>query len=211
MGTRNDFNGILNRRNFLGGTLAAGAAAAAVIGGPVWAVDVAKDAASTATPAGKPNSVFNGVRVGCITYSYRGGVETAEYTLQCLLKDGLSETELMDGPIRSFAGIQGGGGGRRNGDNAPADQPPADDADRAKRREAQLAKCAQIKKMYNDAGVNIHIHKFPFGRTDEEIDFNFEVAKALGCKAITTERNDEQAKKLAPFAQKHKIWVAFHN
>src|SRR4051794_2749814 len=157
MGTRNDFNGILNRRNFLGGTLAAGAAAAAVIGGPVWAVDVAKDAASTATPAGKPNSVFNGVRVGCITYSYRGGVDTAEYTLECLLKDGLSETELMDGPIRSFAEI---GGGRGRGKDAPNPAPrPASDAERAKLRESQLAKCAQLRKMYNDAGVNIHIHK----------------------------------------------------
>src|SRR5580765_336540 len=55
----------------------------------------------------KPNSVFGGVRVGCITYSYRGGADTAEYTLECLLKDGLSETELMDGPIRSYAGIAG--------------------------------------------------------------------------------------------------------
>ena len=28
--------------------------------------------------------------------------------------------------------------------------------------------------MYNDAGVNIHIHKTPFGQSNEEIDFNFE-------------------------------------
>jgi sugar phosphate isomerase/epimerase len=65
--------------------------------------------------------------------------------------------------------------------------------------------------MYNEAGVNIHIHKVPFGPTDDDIDFNFEIAKALGCKAITTERNDQQAKRLAPFAAKHKVWVAFHN
>ena len=71
-------------------------------------------------------------------------------------------------------------------------------------------RCWSTKK-YNDAGVNIHIHKFPFGSTDDDIDFNFEIAKALGCKAITTERNDQQAKRLAPFAEKHKIWVAFHN
>ena len=65
--------------------------------------------------------------------------------------------------------------------------------------------------MYNDAGVNIHIHKCPFGGTDDGINFNFELAKALGCKAITTERSDSLAKKLAPFAEKHKIYVAFHN
>ena len=65
--------------------------------------------------------------------------------------------------------------------------------------------------MYNDAGVNIHIHKIGFGQSDEEIDFNFQVAKALGCVGITTERSEALAKKLAPFADKHKIWVAFHN
>ena len=65
--------------------------------------------------------------------------------------------------------------------------------------------------MYNDAGVNIHIHKCPFGQTDDDIEFNFQIAKALGCKAITTERNDDLAKRLSPFAAKHKIWVAFHN
>jgi sugar phosphate isomerase/epimerase len=180
-----------NRRAFLAG--AAALAAGAAFPRNIFAEDA---------PA-KPDSVFGGVKIGCITYSYRGGVDTADYTLQCLLKDGLSETELMDGPIRSFAGI----GGRKGSKDAQ----PSEEADQAKRKETQLAKCADIRKMFNDAGVNIHIHKFPFGRTDDEIDFNFEVAKALGCKAITTERNDAQAKKLAPFAEKHKIWVAFHN
>ena len=43
------------------------------------------------------------------------------------------------------------------------------------------------------------------------IDFSFQVAEALGCVGITTERSEAMAKKLAPFADKHKIWVAFHN
>jgi sugar phosphate isomerase/epimerase len=159
----------------------------------------------------KPNSVFNGVRVGCITYSYRGGPDTAEYTLECLLKNGLSETELMDGPIRSYAGLPGRAGRGRKGDKGNDSPPPPIDADRPKVREAQLVKCEQLRKMYNDAGVNIHIHKVPFGQTDDDIDFNFQIAKALGCKAITTERNDTLPKRLASFAEKHKIWVAFHN
>ena len=65
--------------------------------------------------------------------------------------------------------------------------------------------------MYNEAGVTIHLEKLGFGKSDEEIDFYFEVAKALGCVGITTERSEPLAKKLAPFADKHKIWVAFHN
>jgi sugar phosphate isomerase/epimerase len=202
--TRNTIGDRMTRRAFLGGTAALAASAVLPRG-------VLGDA------TGKPDSVINGVRIGCITYSYRGGPDTAEYTLDCLLKDGLSETELMDGPIRAFAGITGGGRrGRGRGDGQGKDAqkaapPPAGDADRARLREAQLARCAQLRKMYNDAGVNIHIHKVSFGPTDEDIDFNFEIAKALGCKAITTERNDQMVKRLAPFAEKHRVWVAFHN
>ena len=156
----------------------------------------------------KPNSVMGGVRVGCITYSYRGAANTAEETLASLLKDGLSETELMDGPIAAYTGIVFRKGRSQQGGEG---QEPPIDANRPKVREAQLVKCEQLRKMFNDAGVNIHIQKCPFGLTDDEIEFNFQIAKALGCKAITTERNDELAKRLAPFAAKHKIWVAFHN
>jgi sugar phosphate isomerase/epimerase len=152
--------------------------------------------------ANKPNSVIDGVRIGCITYSFRGEVNSAEDILKALIKDGLSEVEMMDGPIRAYAGIRGGG--RRGGEQVPT-RPT--DAERA----AQLAKCRELRKLYNDAGVNIHLHKLPFGPSDEEIDFNFLVAEALGCVGITTERNDALAKKLAPFAEKHKIWVGFHN
>ncbi len=159
---------------------------------------------TTATASGKPNSVFNGVRIGCITYSYRGEISSAEDTLNALVQNGLSEVELMGGPIQAFTGLRGGGRRRRRG--SPAEQPakPTD-----AQRLAQLAKCKELRKMYNDAGVNIHLHKIGFGQSDEEIDFNFQVAKALGCVGITTERSEAMAKKLAPFAYKHTIWVAF--
>jgi sugar phosphate isomerase/epimerase len=191
--------------------------AAAILARPTHSA--AAKAGAQDAPVGKPNSVINGVHIGCITYSYRGNINTAEDTLKALLQDGLSETELMDGPIRAYTGITGGGGGgggagrgRRAGGAAPATRPAEPSAsERAKQRETQLAKCADLRKMYNEAGVNIHCHKFPFGQTDEEIDFNFQVAKALGCVAITTERSDTLARKLAPIAEKHKIFVAFHN
>jgi len=189
------------RRSFLG---SAAAAAAACLALP----------RRTLAAAAKPNSIFNGVRIGCITYSYRGMANTAEETLQALLDDGISEVELMGGPIQLYAGIPGAGGGRKGKDkNAPppadptATPPPPTDAE----REAQLAKCRELRKMYNDAGVNIHIHKMGFGPSDEDIEFTFQVAKALGCFAVTTERNDVLARRVAPFADKHQIWVGFHN
>ena len=167
----------LSRRHFLGSTLAA----ATGFSLPRFA-----------SAAEKPNSVFGGVRVGCITYSYRSMAKTAEETLKALLDCGISETELMGGPTQLFAGIKGG---------------KITDAE----REQQIAKCVEMRKMFNDAGVNIHIHKMGFGPSNEEIEFNFLVAKALGCKAVTTERNAVLAARVAPFADKHKIWVGFHN
>ena len=70
------------RRAFLGG--AAALAACAIVpgrvlegGSPLMAADA----------PGRPNSVFNGVRIGTITYSYRSMAKTAEETLAALLKD----------------------------------------------------------------------------------------------------------------------------
>ena len=175
MDTRIITDALASRRAFLGGVAAVAAAGL-----------LPRRGLGAQAAAGKPNSNFGGVRIGCITYSFRGGkVNTAQETLDALIQCGLSEVELMGGPIQSFMG---------KGD-----------------RQSQLAKCAELRKMYNDAGVNIHIHKMGFGKSDEDIDFAFEVAKALGAIGITTERNDAAAKRLAPFADKHKIWIAFHN
>src|SRR5947207_15377354 len=88
--TWNGHNTLLTRRIVLGG--AAGLAAHTIVPRYILAAEETK-----------PNSVFNGVRVGCITNSYRGGADTAEYTLECLLKDGINEQQLQAGWILLFA------------------------------------------------------------------------------------------------------------
>jgi sugar phosphate isomerase/epimerase len=92
--------------------------------------------------AAKPNSIFNGVQIGTITYSYRSMLDqSAEATLKYILDSGISAIELMGGPVESFAGApengRGGGpggfpggggrgrGGRARGEGgAPAELPP---------------------------------------------------------------------------------------
>jgi len=178
-------DGLRTRRGFLRG--AAATAACAVVARHGLAAKEAPKAIA------KPNSVINGVRIGCISYSYRGcGIDTAEQTLSALRQDGLSEVELMGGPILRYIRSAGKDGSKPS-------------------TEQQIARCADLRKMYNDAGVNIHLHKMRFGKSDEEVDFSFRVAKALGCVGITLERSLNWAKRLAPFAEKHKIWIAFHN
>jgi sugar phosphate isomerase/epimerase len=79
----------------------------------------------------KPNSKFNGVQIGVITYSYRSMEDqSAEATLKYILDSGINAVELMDGPVEMFAGApkapprQGGPGagpaGARAGGAAPA-------------------------------------------------------------------------------------------
>ena len=77
----------------------------------------------------KPNSVFGGVQIGTITYSYRSMPDqSAEAILKYVVDSGISGIELMGGPVESFAGAPAahgraggpGGGGRGPGGRGPA-------------------------------------------------------------------------------------------
>jgi sugar phosphate isomerase/epimerase len=106
------------RREF--GKLAlAGLPAAAVLGNSESLVGAFAQA--------KPNSVFNGVQIGTITYSYRSMPDqSAEATLKYILDSGISAIELMGGPVESFAGApsSGRGGGAGRGAGGPAGAAP---------------------------------------------------------------------------------------
>lgn len=74
------------------------------------------------------------------------------------------------------------------------------------------AKVLEAKKLFNDAGINVHIVKFSPSRwSDEEIDYAFRTAKAMGAKGVCEEIGEEAVKKLAPFAEKHGMYAIFHN
>ena len=203
----------ISRRGFMGG--AAAIAASTIMSR--YALG-----SSGAPGAGKPNSNFNGVQIGAITYSFRSMPGTAEDILKYLVRCGLSSVELMGEPAEQFAGAPSGGGRgpRRGGRGQMTDEQRQA---RQKAQEEQLKwrlsvsmdKYKALRKMYNDAGVNIHIVKFGSignsNMTDEEIDYYFNVAKALGARGITRELSEEAARRLGPIAEKHKIMIGFHN
>jgi sugar phosphate isomerase/epimerase len=60
--------------------------------------------------AAKPNSVFGGVQIGTITYSFRALPGSAEQVLQYCLDCGISAIELMSNPAESYAGAPAGAG-----------------------------------------------------------------------------------------------------
>ena len=182
-------NTTLSRRTFIGGTAALAASS------------MMPNLAPAASVAG-PDSNFNGVQIGIITYSYRSLPGTAEDLLKYITRCGISSIELMGGPAEQFAGAPEGkkGGGK-----------PLLDW----RLSAPMDRFAALRKMFGDAGVKIHIVKFGdignSGMPDEQIEYYFQVAKALGARGITREISEAAAKRLGPIADKHKIMIGFHN
>lgn len=152
----------------------------------------------TFTSLAQPNSKFGGVQIGAITYSYRS---MPDQSLQAILnyavESGLSSVELMGAAVEAYAGLPKG-----------ADKETA----RQWRTSVSMDKFKEIKKMFNDRGVGIHILKLGDPKwTDAEIDYAFNACKTLGAKGITTEVSEESAKRLSPFAEKHKLYVILHN
>src|SRR5262252_9260886 len=81
--------------------------------------------------AAKPNSLFGGVQIGTITYSFRALPSSGEEVLKYCLDCGISAIELMSNVAESYAGApsQGGRGfggpGRGRGPGGPGGGPGA--------------------------------------------------------------------------------------
>ena len=74
-----------------------------------------------------------------------------------------------------------------------------------------MAKVEAAKKLFDDAGISIHIVKFSPARwSDEEIDYAFKAAKAMGAKGVSDELGEDAVKKLGPIAEKHGMYAIFH-
>ncbi|MDR1722977.1 MAG: TIM barrel protein [Tannerella sp.] len=141
----------------------------------------------------KPDSKFGGVQIGAITYSFRDMPDKSlEAILAYTVQSGISSVELMGGAVEAYAGLP------REGQ-------------KEWRATVSMDKFKEIKQMFDAKGVKIHILKLETFGSDEEIDYAFKVANTLGAIGITTEVDVNKAKRLAPFAEKHKSYIIFHN
>ena len=109
-----------------------------------------------------------------------------------------------------------GGGGRGRGEQTPEQQAAQQEAAakiKAWRASVSMDKFKQLRKMYNDAGVTIYAWKqLSPNMSDEEFEYIFNVAEALGCTHTTLElpTDDAQLKRIGDFAMKKKIYAAYH-
>ncbi len=204
-----NLKGHVSRREFLG-------SAAALSAMPLHS---AIGKASAGFGADKPNSKFGGVQIGAITYSWRSMPGTPDDVIKYCIQGGVSSLELMSDVVENYLGIPSGPPRPARGATMTDEQRAALKKAMAEAMEAQrqwriaqpMSKFEEIRKKFNDAGISIHIVKFSPSRwSDEEIDYTFKVAKAMGAVGVTEEIGDEACKRLGPFAEKHKMYAIFH-
>jgi sugar phosphate isomerase/epimerase len=166
---------------------------------------------------GGTGSVYRGVPIGVITYSYRSMPVGKGKSLEYVLASGIGTVELMSNDVEIDAG-------------APMNKLPwkmskdERDAFVAWRLTADINRYAEVRARYDAAGVTVHIVRFEdIGArwlSDAEMDYRFKVARAMGANAITREIPDSkdlpgwweaEGRRLAAFAEKWGVNIAFHN
>ena len=167
----------------------------------------------------KPDSKIAGVQIGLnVPYSFGSNALSAQETLDRCVKLGVSAVELRSQPVEAFLGVPADlvtastAGGRNPSPEQQAARKSALDGLRKWRVSAPLSKVKEVRKLYNDAGVNVEILKFDaiYARPDDELDYCFEMAKALGARAISCEISVKDTKRVGQFADKHKLMVGYH-
>src|SRR5688572_24372179 len=185
--------------------------------------DFGKLAAATLPAArlmAKPNSKFNRVRIGAITYSFRALPGSAEEVLRYCVDCGISAIELMSNVAEGYAGspaapVRGrvGGQGQATPEQREARRKAAEEISKW-RRSVPMSKYKAFRKLYEDAGVKIYAFKLPstLAMRDAEYEYIWNVAETLGADHITMElpSDDKLLQRVAEYAAKRKLNIAFH-
>jgi sugar phosphate isomerase/epimerase len=152
----------------------------------------------TTVAAQASGSMINGVRVGAQTYSFRDLTrppdgDMVDVLIKAFTDCGLRECELWSPQIE------------------PAKVPREEV--RRWRLETPLDHFRAIGKKFAAANITLRAFNYSFNDsfTEPEIDRGFEMARALGAEFITASSTLSSAKRVVPFAEKHKMVVAMHN
>jgi sugar phosphate isomerase/epimerase len=153
----------------------------------------------------------SGVRLGVQTYSFRGltrppGGDMVDPIIAAMKECALTECELWAPQIEPPSPFGRGG-------PTPEQAQQTRDAAKKWRLETPLDHFRAIRKKFESAGMTIYAFNYSpnNGFSDAEIDRGFEMAKALGAEIITASATLEAARRMVPFAAKHKMPVAMHN
>jgi sugar phosphate isomerase/epimerase len=147
--------------------------------------------------AARIDSKVAGVMLGAQSYSFRE--KPFDQMLRAFVDTGLGECELFAPHIEP----------RSPQGTAPA---VAREELRKWRTTVSMDVFKDVRKKFDAAGVNLYAYNYSFKDdfTDAEIERGFEMSKAMGIDVITASSTVTSAKRVAPFADKYKIKVAFH-
>jgi len=165
--------------------------------------------------ASKPDSRIGGVQVGLIApYAFRGTAESAEEILEKVVELGISAVEMQSLPAERFAGAPEGPARPRRR-LTPEERAPRREWEEkvsAWRLAAPMDRFVELRRMYADAGVRLYGFKLalPESMPDEEYDYCFGAAKALGADHVTMELSGN-TERIGRFAAKHEVRVGYHN
>jgi sugar phosphate isomerase/epimerase len=181
----------------------------------------------------RPNSTVRGVTIGMnVPYNFGGRSAPVDEIIEKCVTLGVSGLELRTQPVEAFLGLPAdlvtaaaAGGGR----NAPPPTPERQAARKAAVEEIRnwrvsvpMDKVRAVRKKFEDAGIAVEIVKVDgiFDMPDEVIDYEFQLARALGARAISTEITHIDPKqpgeaairhqRLGQFADKHELMVGYH-
>jgi sugar phosphate isomerase/epimerase len=150
-----------------------------------------------------------GVRIGAQTYSFRalprpGGGDSVNAIIDAMKECGLGECEVWAPQLEPQQPV---GRGRPQ-----AELQQAREELRTWRLETPIEHFQTVGRKFGAAGMSIYAYNYSPNAsfTDAEIDRGFDMAKALGARIITSSTTVDVAKRMVPFAEKHKMIVAMH-
>jgi sugar phosphate isomerase/epimerase len=197
----------ISRRKFLGT-----AAAATLL------TSVPFHFSSAATPKSrKPNSKVGGVQLGVTTYSYGSMPHKVDDVIEYLLYAGVNSIELRSVAEEDLGipSIQRPRSMTQLTEQERAEMKKASESIKEDQKKWRLAlpmeRYVEMRKKFNKAGIEVYIAKFaPSAWSDEEIDYAYRAAKALGSIGITDELSESACQRLGKFAEKHNSLAMFH-
>ena len=148
-----------------------------------------------------PNSRIGGVQIGATTYSFKQDVRKPAEIIPDLVKIGLSSVELMSDDAELMEGF---------GPSVKLEDGQRKRRDR--RGKTSALKHQRVRKMFDDAGINLDILCYNMGPniTDDEIDYAFRMAQAMKVGAISSSSTVAVARRIAPLADRYKILWGGH-
>jgi sugar phosphate isomerase/epimerase len=183
---------------------------------PLGGFALAQIAKRESGPEGKAReTLVSGIPFGVETFSFHdlppaGDPKLIPTLIADMKQAGISECEIMSGhvePMGSYATGWWVATRRAAGYGKMREEA------RRWRMSVPMDYYRNVRKQFDDAGCRMYLYNVNFNETftDDERDRTFEAAKVLGVDGFSSSTVLSEAKRLGPFVERHKMYVAMHN